>query len=132
MDSFASIKNLKDLEVYQLARELGKLVWNIVIQWDYSKRKTIGDQWTQSTDSISANIAEGYGRYYFKETIRFYYYSRGSEFESYDWFEKAKERGLLKEGEIDQFQILMDQIPKELNILIKRTRINAENYGREQ
>jgi len=129
MRSFASINNLEKLKVYQLSRSLGKLVWDIVSKWSYSERKVIGDQWARATDSTSANIAEGYGRYFFKESIKFYYYSRGSHFESYDWFSKAKERGLLSEEEINQYSVISKQIPKELNILVKRTCTNAKNYN---
>ncbi|MBI4653237.1 four helix bundle protein [Candidatus Kuenenbacteria bacterium] len=128
MDSFASIENLKQLQVYQLSRDLGKLVWNIVVKWDYLAKKTIGDQWIRATDSISANIAEGYGRYFFNDTIKFYYYSRGSHFESHDWFSKAQERNLLKKEEIEKFNELFSKIPKELNILIKRTKTNASKF----
>ena len=128
MEPFSSIENLEQLKVYQLSRELGKLVWDAVLKWDYLAKKTIGDQWIRATDSISANIAEGYGRYFFNETIKFYYYARGSHFESQDWFLKARERKLFKNEEIEKFNELSTQIPKELNMLIKRTRTNANNY----
>lgn len=131
MEPFASIENLEELKVYQLSRELGKLVWDIVVRWNYLAKKTIGDQWIRSTDSMSSNIAEGYGRYFFNETIKFYYYSRGSLFESNDWFNKARERKLLTEQEIKKFEEIGKQIPKELNKLIKRTRDNAKNYKKQ-
>ena len=132
MEPFASIENLSQLNVYHLSRQLGKLVWDIVSRWDYFKKKTIGDQWVRSTDSISANIAEGYGRYFFNDSIKFYYYSRGSHFESYDWFSKAQERKLITDEEVRQYCKLIEEIPKELNILIKRTRTNAQQYKSEQ
>ncbi|MBA4411197.1 MAG: four helix bundle protein [Bacteroidota bacterium] len=47
-------------------------------------QKTIGAQFIEAADSISANIAEGFGRYHKKDKIKFYYYSRGSTFESTD------------------------------------------------
>ena len=129
MDPFASLENLEQLRVYQLARELSALVWSVVMRWNYLAQKTVGDQWIRSTDSISANVAEGYGRYFFNDTIKFYYYSRGSHFESHDWFSKAVERKLLTEQEADQYSSIAIQIPRELNLLIKRTRINALNFN---
>ncbi len=115
------------MKVYQLSRELAHLVWNTVIPWDFLSKKTIGDQWIRSTDSISANIAEGYGRYFFNDTIKFYYYSRGSHFESHDWFCKAQERTLISPEQAKLYLEISNQIPKELNMLIKRTRTNANN-----
>ena len=128
MKPFSSIDNLEKLKAYQLSRKMGKLVWNIVNTWDYFQKTTIGIQWAKSTDSMSANIAEGYGRYHFNDSITFYYYSRGSHSESYDWFLKTKERNLLTKEDANKYLELSNQFPKEINILIKRTRKNAKDY----
>lgn len=73
---------LEDLEVYQLSMELGENVWNIVITWNFLSQDTIGKQLICSTDSIAANIAEGYGHFSYKENKLFCYYSRGSILET--------------------------------------------------
>lgn len=132
MEPYASIGNLQRMPVYQLSRQLGRLVWEIVSRFNYLSTKTIGSQWISATDSISANVAEGYGRFFFKDTIKFYYYSRGSCYESYDWFQKAKERNLLIEEDIANFERLFSRIPIELNKLIKLTGDNARRYGRNK
>lgn len=41
---------LKDLEVYQLARELSKIAWKIYRSLDWQTKKIIGDQFIESTD----------------------------------------------------------------------------------
>ena len=69
---------LEKLEVYQLAVLFSDKIWDLVSEWDYFKKDTIGKQIVRSADSISANIAEGYGRYYYKDSKQFYFYSRGS------------------------------------------------------
>lgn len=69
---------LEKLEVYQLAELFSDKIWDLVSEWDYFKKDTIGKQIVRSADSISANIAEGYGRYYYKDSKLFYFYSRGS------------------------------------------------------
>ena len=33
---------LEDLEVYKVAMEIGEMVWNIVIRWEYFEKKTLG------------------------------------------------------------------------------------------
>lgn len=62
---------LKDLEVYQLSRTLSKIGWDVYINLDYQNKKTIGDQFIRSLDSVGANIAEGYSRYHYLDQIRF-------------------------------------------------------------
>jgi len=130
--SYASVQNLKKIQAYVMSRQLAKLVWDATEQWQWFAKKTIGCQWTEATDSITANIAEGYGAYFFNDTIKFYYYSRRSLFESCDWFGKAKERKLLSQEEITKIQSLLEQLPFELNKLIKRVRINKENLKIKQ
>jgi four helix bundle protein len=88
---------LKDLEVYKLAHQLGNETYEYVILWKHFDKETLGKQLIRSIDSISLNIAEGYGRYYYKENKQFCYYSRGSLYESADALRKAKERKLISE-----------------------------------
>jgi hypothetical protein len=33
---------LEELEVYRVAMEIGEIVWNVVIKWDYFEKKTLG------------------------------------------------------------------------------------------
>ncbi len=84
-----SYYNIEDLEVYQLAESFGDDVWFIVNKWEYFARDTVGKQIARSADSISANIAEGYGRYHYKENKNFCYFSRGSIIESKGWLKKS-------------------------------------------
>lgn len=120
--SYASIENLNKVRAYLLAREFGKVVWGIVIKWDYLTKDTVGKQFIRAVDSISANIAEGYGAFFYSETIRFYYYARRSSFESNDWFSKAIERNLLSDEEIKKIREIKKDLPLEINKLIKRVR----------
>ncbi|WP_367119197.1 four helix bundle protein [uncultured Mucilaginibacter sp.] len=52
-------------------------MWFIVLGWEYFSKDTLGKQLVRSADSIGANIAEGFGRYHFKENKNFCYFSRG-------------------------------------------------------
>ena len=102
-----SYYSLEDLEVYQLAESFGDEIWFLVMEWDYFAKDTIGKQIARSADSISANIAEGYGRYHYKENRNFCYFSRGSIIETKGWLKKAKNRDLISE---DQFDILFEKL----------------------
>ena len=46
---------LEDIIVYQKAMEIGESVNKIVEPWDYYKRKTVGIQWVESSDSMAVN-----------------------------------------------------------------------------
>jgi len=112
---------LNDISAYRIAFDLSNYVWDIVIKWDYFAKDTVGKQLAKAIDSISANIAEGFGRYFKKDKINFYRYSYGSIKESFDWIEKANKRGLLKESEYKHISEELNKLPKEINSLIKFT-----------
>jgi four helix bundle protein len=94
-------KNLKleDLEVYKVSMEIGEIIWQIVMKWDYFERKTLGAQIVDAADSIAFNISEGYGRFHFKENKNFCYYSRGSAKEILIGVNKVKMRKLISDEE---------------------------------
>jgi len=73
---------LEDLEIYNLSMIFSEKVWEVVLLWDYFAKDTIGKQWVRAADSISANISEGFGRYSFIDSRRFYYIAHGSLYES--------------------------------------------------
>ncbi len=112
---------LNDINAYKTAFSLSNYVWEIIITWDYFARDTIGKQLVRSVDSISANIAEGFGRYSKKDKIKFYRYSQGSIKESLDWNEKAKARNLTSENQYNKILEYLQKLPRELNHLIKFT-----------
>ena len=99
---------LEELKVYQVAVEIGELVWNIVTSWDAFAKYTLGKQFVESADSIAFNIAEGYGRYFYKENKNFCYYSRGSAKETGSAVEKAKARSLISLKEHEQLKEKLD------------------------
>jgi four helix bundle protein len=113
------IMNLEELQVYQLSMDLGERVWEIVIEWDYFAKDTIGKQFVKAVDSVAANLSEGFGRYYYKENKQFCYYSRGSLHETLTWLTKAKNRGLINVEDFDSIRKDVDTIGLKLNNYIK-------------
>ncbi len=52
--------------------------------------RSLADQLVRSAGSISANIAEGYGRSSHRDRTRFYEYALGSSRETRDWYYKLR------------------------------------------
>lgn len=112
---------LNDLTSYVSAFKFGNDVWGIVINWDYFAKDTIGKQFVNAADSISANIAEGFGRYHKKDKVKFYYYSLGSVKECSDWCNKARIRNLISEDVYNKINSVFERLPREIHQLIKFT-----------
>lgn len=112
-------KDIQELEVYQIGMQVGKDTYNLVFKWDQFNKNTIGYQLIRAVDSIAANIAEGYGRYHYKEQRQFCYIARGSLYETKTWLHKANER--RKEDKLDIQDIIkvINQLHIKLNAYIK-------------
>lgn len=116
--------SLETLDVYNLSQQFADKIWKIVLKWDKFALYGMGKQITNSADSISANIAEGYGRYFIKDNIRFCFFSRGSIIETKDWLLKSVNRNLVSNEEYHCLLKELDTIHKKLNGYIKILRLN--------
>lgn len=112
---------LNDIDCYKRALMLSNYVWDITVKWDYFAKNTVGMQFTTAVDSVSANIAEGFGRYGKKDKVRFYYFSFGSAKEGLDWNEKSKHRKLLTRDQYEHIYDELQLLPKEIHGLIRFT-----------
>ncbi|HKZ45905.1 MAG TPA: four helix bundle protein [Thermodesulfobacteriota bacterium] len=117
----ASIKNFRDLIVWQKAVELFTLAVKDVERFPQKKAsRIIEDQLLRAVGSISANIAEGFGRKGAKELSYHLGVSKGSSAESEDWYEKIKNIGYLDENTIKDRLGRLDEIRKMLNSFISK------------
>ncbi|MBW6466734.1 MAG: four helix bundle protein [Brevefilum sp.] len=90
------MEGLNRLKVYQHAQELGVFVYQHVLPEMPSEEKyCLTSQIRRAAASIPANVAEGYGRYYYQESIRFCYLARGSLMELSSHIDLAVSQGYL-------------------------------------
>ena len=91
-------QGLETLAVWQKADEYAVDVCQNVIPLFPSEEKwALSSQLRRSVQSIPANIAEGYGRYNYQETIHFFYIARGSMAETKTYLVLAYHLGYLQE-----------------------------------
>ena len=69
---------LDDFELYKLAREFRKKVYKLIKQLPPEERYCLAPQMRKAIVSVTNNIAEGHGRWHYKENIQFCRISRGS------------------------------------------------------
>ena len=115
---------LEDLDIYRLSQLFSDKIWFIVQKWDKFAQYGIGRQITNSADSISANIAEGYGRFFIKDNIRFCFFSRGSALETKNWLLKSVNRNLITQEEYKTLLSELKTIHIKLNAYIKVLKLN--------
>lgn len=121
--------NFETLRVYKTAERLSDAVWRIVSKWSGLAKDTVGPQLVRAADSIGANIAEGNGRYHYRENRRFVRIARGSLYETKYWLHRAHKRGLLTRDQFMELMPLADQLAPSLNAYLKSL---SKKLGEEQ
>ena len=105
----------EELRIFQLAEKLADHVWQIVNQWEYFDKDTVGKQLVGSADSIGANIAEGAGRGTPADNKRFVRIARGSLHETRYWLRRAYNRNLFDDTKISAVKDILDELAPSLN-----------------
>jgi len=90
------IDGLERLDVWQAAKTFAIAVYNEVLpHLPVEEKWGLNQQLRRAAQSIPANVAEGHGRYYYQETIRFCYVARGSLEEVCSHLELAYDLGFI-------------------------------------
>lgn len=95
MEEVSRIESFEDLKAWKACRAFRLFSVSCARQLPGEERYLLGDQIRRSARSITANIAEGYGRYHYKENIQFCRQARGSLYEVLDHFITAHHEKLI-------------------------------------
>ena len=111
------ITHYEDLDVWKLATELKKRVVDLTRAESVRTDFRFCDQIRSSTASITANIAEGFGRFTDPELLRYLRYARGSAFETREWLRDGRDRGHFNPAAFDELWNLLDRVTQTLTSL---------------
>lgn len=111
-----SVQGLKRLQVWVRAKDFAVKVYKSVLPILPSEEKwNLGQQLRRSSLSISANIAEGYGRFYYQDNVRFCYIARGSLEETLSHLCFGFEMGFIPETLFRELESEGEEIDRMLN-----------------
>jgi four helix bundle protein len=116
------IRDFTDLKVWQLARELRKRAYQISRKLPVEEKFGLSSQLQRAALSITANIAEGFGRYSYQENIQFCRTARGSAFEVRDHLIAAEDENYISVSEHQSADALAQRVIQTLNGYIKATK----------
>ena len=112
---------LESKRVYQHAEHVSDSVWDLSEKWNGFVRQTIGSQMVRAADSIGANVSEA-GRIHPADVCNFFYFARGSLYETRYWLRRAQKRKLITEEQLTALTAESDQLAKEINACISHQR----------
>ena len=125
--------SFEGLDVWQKAHELKLLIHREILpklspeeKWD------LAHQIRSSSKSVCANIAEGHGRFYYQDNVRFCYNARGSLAETINHLIDARDLGYIAPRLYDQARDLADTAYRLLNgyiAYLKRRKLGENEPG---
>ena len=122
------IRSYKDLAVWQRAIELLVAVNRVVRRIPLPERYDFGGQMRRAALSVSANIAEGFGRDHLGDYLRSLPAARGSLFEIESDLLALRALCLIPERELEPVTSLANQVGRMLTTQARRLR--ARNRGK--
>ena len=111
----ASFKTFEEIEAYRLARELRKELSIFCRRFPAEERYRLADQIVRASRSVTANIAEGFGRHHHQENVQFCRQGRGSLMELMDHLGCALDEGYATREEYEHLCGLTGKALKVLN-----------------
>jgi four helix bundle protein len=94
--------HFKNLICWQKASQVRKLIYQISRTLPEIEKFGLAKQMRSAAISITANIAEGYGRFHYQENIQFCRQSRASLYECEDHLITCQEEGYITREQFDE------------------------------
>lgn len=111
------MKRIKDLIIYQKAKELVIQVYKLLEQFPDAERFALCNQLRRAVVSIPSNIAEGMGRVSNKDQAHFLNIAYGSLMEVYAQLDIAHDLGYLNNETFNQVESDIEEISKMLSAM---------------
>jgi four helix bundle protein len=129
------IKSFEDLDVWKVGREVRRDLYRLAKQLPKHEQYCLGQQVRTAGVSLTANIAEGYGRFHFKENVQFCRIARGSAYELLDHLITCHDQGYMDEkchqelrGKLVRFIQLVNGYIRSIGQLgVRKTGCSATN-----
>ncbi len=118
------LQNFQDLVAWQKGHELVLQIYQTTREFPAEEKFGLVGQMRRSSTSITANIAEGFGRQGKQEKIQFYVIARGSDTELQDQLLVARDLKFFSEDRFIELMELATIVHKLINGLIKSVRLS--------
>ena len=111
----SQLKSFEDLECWKACTELRRFMIELIKKFPPEEKYLLISQIRRAARSITNNIAEGYGRFHFKENAQFCRQSRGSVYELNDHMIISVDEHYISEADYNKFLELFNKALLILN-----------------
>ncbi len=124
---------LESLEVWKKSLDLAVVIYKEILpQLPVEEKWSLNQQMRRSVSSISANIAEGYGRFYYQDNVHFCYIARGSLVETSSHLTLAFKLGFIPKGKYQELKMLVNELARLISgyiAYLKKSKNGANEPG---
>ena len=121
-ESQKRIQSFEDLEVYRQARLLRQKVFAVIKNFPTEEKFALSSQMRRAAISLTNNIAEGFGRFHYRENMQFCRQSRGSLFELLNDLNICEDEKYLTQEQVQEIKENAFFVLKLLNGYIAKTK----------
>lgn len=120
------VRNFEDLQAWQNTLDLAVAIYEITQEFPKAEQFSLTNQMRRAASSISANLAEGYGRYRRKEKMQFYKIANGSLLEVKSFCYLSHRLSYISDEQLTKILDLIVICQKLISALIKSIRDTNE------
>ncbi len=129
---YKGAKDFRDLEVWQHCRELRRDIETLGKTLPKDEQFRLRDQMIRAGRSVTANLAEGFGRYHYQESIQHMRMARGSIYELLDHLVVAVDNNYLGTDDFATYEQRIESALKPLNGYVRYLRTRKESGVKTQ
>jgi four helix bundle protein len=119
--SQSRIRDFKDLEVWKAGRDLPKKIYELSKALPDFEKFGLASQLRRAASSVTANIAEGFGRFGYQENIQMCRQARGSLYEIRDHLTACVDEGYVTLAAGKTLDVLAQRVTQLLNGYLRAT-----------
>ena len=119
--SVGPFRDFNDLEVWRVARELRKEMYRVARALPDFEKFALASQLRRASTSVTANLAEGFGRFGYQENAQLCRQARGSLYEVRDHLTTCVDEGYLEATEGQRLDRLAQTVARLLNGYLRST-----------
>jgi four helix bundle protein len=110
---------IENFRVYKLAERIEIFLHKLTAKFPSDEKYRMVDQIRRASNATTSNITEGYGRYSYKEKIRYMHIARGETYEVKQLMIRSHKKGYIKKESLDFIDEKIVELLKGINGYIR-------------
>jgi len=112
------MRGFRDLRIWQEGHQLSVEIYELTQKFPREEKYDLISQIRSSSNSVSAQIAEAHGRFFYADKVRVLYQARGEAEETRSHLSLAVKLGYITQTEFDKLDLRYENLSISINSFI--------------